>query len=126
VAAIEALRARGIKVLLVTGRILGELQRVAGDLRFVDCVIAENGAIAYFPDNEHKTVLAPPVSQALTARLAALDIEFQAGECLIDADATSAPAILEAVHALELPVILAFNRSRVMALAQGVSKATGS
>ena len=39
--AIAAARARGIVVLLVTGRILDELRRVAGDLHFVDGVIAE-------------------------------------------------------------------------------------
>ena len=30
------------------------------------------------------------------------------------------------IRELELPIVLSFNRSRVMALAQGVSKATGS
>lgn len=58
-AAIATLRGRGVKVLLVTGRILGELQRVAHDLRFVDAVVAENGAVVYFPDSGHRTVLAP-------------------------------------------------------------------
>jgi hypothetical protein len=124
-AAIGALRSGGVKVLLVTGRRLSELQRVVRDLRFVDAVVAENGAVAYFPDSGHRIVLAPPVSRALTARLAALNIAFQAGECLIDADADSAPAMLDVIRALELPVVLVFNRRRVMALPQGVSKATG-
>jgi len=124
-AAIAAARASGVKVLLVTGRILTELRRVAGDLRFVDAVVAENGAVVYFPDSGHRTVLAQPASPALIARLADLGIPFQAGECLIDADANSARAMLDVIHSLELPVVLLFNRTRVMALAQGVSKATG-
>jgi hydroxymethylpyrimidine pyrophosphatase-like HAD family hydrolase len=124
-AAIAAVRTSGVKVLLVTGRILTELRRVAGDLRFVDAVVAENGAVVYFPDSGHRTVLAQPANSALIARLADLSIPFQAGECLIDADANSARAMLDVIHALELPVVLLFNRSRVMALAQGVSKATG-
>jgi hypothetical protein len=33
--------------------------------------------------------------------------------------------MLDAIRALELPVVLVFNRNRVMALPQGVSKATG-
>ena len=33
--------------------------------------------------------------------------------------------MLDAVRELELPIVLVFNRSRVMALAQGISKATG-
>jgi hydroxymethylpyrimidine pyrophosphatase-like HAD family hydrolase len=124
-AAIAEARSNGVKVLLVTGRILSELRRVADDLRFVDAVVAENGAVVYFPDSGHRTVLGQPVNPALTARLAELNIAYQAGECLIDADATAAPAMLDVIHALELPVVLLFNRSRVMALAQGISKATG-
>jgi hypothetical protein len=45
--AIALARTRGIVVLLVTGRILDELRRVAGDLHFVDAVIAENGAVTF-------------------------------------------------------------------------------
>lgn len=48
-AAIAAARAAGIVVLLVTGRILDDLRRVAGDLNIVDGVIAENGAVMHFP-----------------------------------------------------------------------------
>mgnify|MGYP001618146319 CR=1 FL=1 len=59
-AAVAAARASGITVLLVTGRILSELRRVAGDLHFVDGVVAENGAVAHFPASGHTTRLAPP------------------------------------------------------------------
>ena len=37
-------RRRGIAVMLVTGRRLDDLRRVAGELHFVDGVVAENGA----------------------------------------------------------------------------------
>jgi hydroxymethylpyrimidine pyrophosphatase-like HAD family hydrolase len=124
-AAIAEARRSGVKVLLVTGRILSELRRVADDLRFVDAVVAENGAVIYFPESGHRTVLAQPINPALIARLADLNVAFRAGECLIDADANAAHAMLDVIRALELPVVLLFNRSRVMALAQGVSKATG-
>ncbi len=54
--AIAAARARGIVVLLVTGRILDGARRVAGDLHFVDGVIAENGAVVHFPDSGHTSI----------------------------------------------------------------------
>ena len=57
--AIAAARTSGIVVLLVTGRILDELRRAAGDLHFVDGVIAENGAVLHFPDSGHTSTLAP-------------------------------------------------------------------
>jgi hypothetical protein len=67
--AIGIARRRGVTVLLVTGRVLGDLRRVAGELRFVDGVVAENGAVVHFPDSGHTTVLAPLVSRAFVSRL---------------------------------------------------------
>lgn len=123
--AIAAARARGIIVLLVTGRILDELRRVAGDLRIVDGVVAENGAVLHFPESGQTTVLAPTVPGAYADELRRRGIPHQAGQCLIDADANEAPALLNIIRTLELPLVLLFNGGRVMTLPQGVSKATG-
>jgi hydroxymethylpyrimidine pyrophosphatase-like HAD family hydrolase len=123
--AIAAARTRGLTVLLVTGRILSELRRVAGDLHFVDGVVAENGAIVQFPDTGHTSRTALPVPPALLVALAGRGIRYHAGECLVDADANDASDILRVIRELELPHVLLFNRSRVMVLSQGVSKATG-
>ena len=51
------------------GRILDRLCRVAGDLHFVDGVIAENGAVVHFPDSEHTSLLAPPIPEPFLAQL---------------------------------------------------------
>jgi hydroxymethylpyrimidine pyrophosphatase-like HAD family hydrolase len=123
--AITEARRRGVTVMLVTGRRLDDLRRVAGDLDFVDGVVAENGALVHFPDNGVTTTLAPPVSTPFVHRLRELGIPFQAGECLVEADAESAARILAVIRELEVPIVLLFNRSRVMALTQGISKATG-
>jgi hydroxymethylpyrimidine pyrophosphatase-like HAD family hydrolase len=123
--AIAAARTSGVVVLIVTGRILDELRRVAGDLHFVDAVVAENGAIVHFPLGGHTSVLAPPVSQPYIAELRRRSVPFQAGQCLVDGDADDGPRLLEVIRALELPLVLLFNRGRVMTLPQGVSKATG-
>src|SRR4029077_11607753 len=40
-------------------------------------------------------------------------------------DAMSAPAVLDALRQLQQPLILAFNRGRLMVLPQGVAKSTG-
>ena len=123
--AIAEARRRGIVVMLVTGRTLDDLRRVAGELHFVDGVVAENGALAHFPDSGLTTPLAPPIPPAFLTRLRERGILFQAGQYLVDADADLAPRILDVIRELELPIVLLFNRSRVMALNQGVSKATG-
>lgn len=123
--AIAFARTRGITVLLATGRILDDLRAVAGELHFVDGVIAENGAVLHFPESGHTSVLAPAVSQRLLDELARRGVRCGAGQVLVDADAADAPAILDAIRALELPLVLIFNKGRVMTMPQGISKGTG-
>lgn len=123
--AIAAARMRGVVVLLVTGRILDELQRVARDLHFVDGVIAENGAVMHFPESGRTSTLAPRIPEEFIAELRRRRIPFTAGQCLVDADANEGPRLLEVIRHLELPLVLIFNRGRVMTAPQGVSKATG-
>jgi hydroxymethylpyrimidine pyrophosphatase-like HAD family hydrolase len=123
--AIEAARATGITVVLVTGRRLDDLRRAAGDLRLVDGVVAENGSIVHFPESGHTTILAPTVPERFLTELRTRGFPVGVGRCLVDAEATEAPRLLDAIRTLELPLVLIFNGGRVMVLPQGVSKATG-
>ena len=123
--AIADLRAKDVVVLIVTGRILSELKRVAGDLHFVDAVVAENGAVLEFTSNGYSRLLAPPVPEQIMEALRHEGIPFQAGECLIDLGAETAPNLLALLERLELPLTLCFNHNRLMVLPQAVSKATG-
>jgi len=123
--AIEEARGQGIAVILVTGRILKDLRRVAGDLDFLDAVVAENGAVLAFPEKGRTMILTHPPSPVLIEELRRRDIHAVAGECIIEADASHAQRILEVIRELELPLVIAFNRSRLMILPPSVSKATG-
>ena len=122
---IGELRRHGITVVIVTGRILSDLRAVAGDLRYVDAVVAENGAVFAVPGSGHSTTLALRPPARFFEELEQGGIEFARGECIIDAHARHADAILRVIRDLELPLVLVFNRSRVMVLPQGISKATG-
>jgi hydroxymethylpyrimidine pyrophosphatase-like HAD family hydrolase len=123
-AAIAEVRARGIAVLIVTGRILGELQEVAGDLHFVDGVVAENGAVLWFP-NGHSRLITNSSSIPFLQELRRRGLEFKAGQCVVELDASAAPQVLSAIRDLELPLVLLFNRGRLMVLPQAVSKGIG-
>src|SRR5271157_6626276 len=61
-AAIMEARARGIVVVLVTGRILSDLKQVAGDVDFLDAVVAENDAVLAFPNGQTRLISTPPTS----------------------------------------------------------------
>jgi trehalose-6-phosphatase len=68
--AIAETRARGLRVVLVTGRILSELRAVFSDaLDRFDAVVAENGAVIGVGRRER--ALAPPVDDALDEALGA-------------------------------------------------------
>jgi hydroxymethylpyrimidine pyrophosphatase-like HAD family hydrolase len=123
--AIAEAREHGIVVVLVTGRILADLRRVAGDLHFVDAVIAENGAVITFPDSGYSRVVGQPPPTALLNEMRREGLLFAVGESIVDAHAETAPRILSILQRLELPLTLAFNRNRVMVLPQAISKATG-
>jgi hydroxymethylpyrimidine pyrophosphatase-like HAD family hydrolase len=122
--AIREARSRGILVILVTGRILSDLKRVLPETGLFDGIVAENGAVLAFPSGRTRSLGHVP-SRALLDELGRLDVDVTFGDCIIEADAAHGPQILGAVRKLELPLTLLFNRSRVMILPQGISKATG-
>jgi hydroxymethylpyrimidine pyrophosphatase-like HAD family hydrolase len=123
-ALVEA-RARATTLVLVTGRILADLQRLMRGLDLFDAVVAENGALLHFPRTGRSTLLACPPDPAFAAELGRRQVPFLAGECVVELDAHHAPLALAALRELELPLALLFNRGRLMVLPQAVSKATG-
>jgi hydroxymethylpyrimidine pyrophosphatase-like HAD family hydrolase len=123
-AAIAEIRASGLTVVLATGRILSDLQGVLGDLRVVDAVVAENGAVLAFPESGRSTALGA-APDSFVAALRQRNVQVTVGECVVETDASAAPIVLDLVRQMELPLVLAFNAGRLMVLPQGMSKATG-
>ena len=117
-------RAHGIAVVIVTGRILSDLRKVAGGLDFVDAVVAENGAVLALPNANIRLIGQPPPSIFLQ-ELRRRGIAFTAGQCVVETQADAAPPILSIIRQLELPLVLLFNRGRLMVLPQGISKGIG-
>ena len=122
--AIGEVRSRGIAVVLVTGRILSDLRRVAGDLDFVDAIVAENGAVLAFSGGNPR-LIGQPVPPVFLEELRRRGIEFSAGQCVVEFDAAWAVPILAVIRDLELPLVLLFNRGRLMVLPQAISKGVG-
>jgi hydroxymethylpyrimidine pyrophosphatase-like HAD family hydrolase len=124
-AVIGEAQGRGIRVVLVTGRILADLRRVAGSLALFDAVVGENGAVLSVPGDGRTRLLASPPPESLRKELARRNVPVVAGASVIEADAAQAHAVLQIVRDLELPLVIVFNRGRLMLLPQSVSKATG-
>jgi hydroxymethylpyrimidine pyrophosphatase-like HAD family hydrolase len=124
VEAIKEAQARGVVVILVTGRIMGDLRRVLPNPDLFEAVVSENGAVLSFPNVPSRMLTRAP-SQILLDELCARQVQVDFGDCIIEADAGDAPKILELIRKLELPLVLQFNHGRVMVLPQGINKATG-
>ena len=73
--AIEELRRSGRKLLLVTGRDLGDLKDAFGPLDVFDMVVAENGALLFDPARREETPLGEPPPPALVDRLRQLGVK---------------------------------------------------
>jgi hydroxymethylpyrimidine pyrophosphatase-like HAD family hydrolase len=108
-AAIARARAAGVKVVLVTGRILRALRRDLPDVdgRF-DAIVAENGAVLATEGRER--ALAAPVENELAHALQARRVPVLRGVVLLATDAAHDFVVLEESRRLGLEVQLVRNR----------------
>jgi HAD superfamily hydrolase (TIGR01484 family) len=127
VAALARFKASGKKLIMVTGRPLGELKDVFGHLDLFDIVVAENGGLLYYPSSDTERPLAPPPSEAFVARLRERGVDELAVNRTIVATHTGHHAVirdtLEEMGGLGLEIIL--NTDALMVLPAGINKASG-
>jgi hydroxymethylpyrimidine pyrophosphatase-like HAD family hydrolase len=123
-AALEEVRQAGLHVVLVTGRIFEELTRVAPDVsdRF-DVIVAENGAVAV----RHGRLLrlAEPVDGSLIGELTRLGTSVRRGEVIAALSGSQHQLVAAVIERLGLDCQIVTNRSELMILPRGVSKASG-
>ncbi len=123
-AALAEARARGIRVILVTGRIVNELRAVFADVEdHVDALVAENGAVLVTSLGVRR--LAAPIDRAVSWELSARGVVHRRGQVLIACSAADESAALEVIRGLGLDCRLVPNRDQLMILPAGVTKGTG-
>lgn len=123
-AALTKARARGVRVILVTGRIMSELRAVFPEVdEHVDAVVAEDGALLVTHGGVR--LLATPIGRAVSAALTGRGVAHRSGQVLIAGAAADEPAVLEVVRELGLDCRLVRNRGELMVLPAGVTKGTG-
>jgi hydroxymethylpyrimidine pyrophosphatase-like HAD family hydrolase len=123
-AALAEARARQIRVIVVTGRIMSELQAVFPDAwEHVDAIVAENGAV--LATQASVRLLAAPVGRSVSARLDARGVAHRSGQVLVACAAADEPAASEVIRELGLDCRLVRNRGELMILPAGVTKGAG-
>ena len=126
VEALARVRESGRKVLLVTGRMLPDLRSVCPDVdRMFDAVVAENGALLYFPETREARALGGTPEPALVEELRRRGVVFDLGSSIIATTEAYADAALAAVRDTGVERTLVFNKGALMLLPGGVTKGTG-
>jgi hydroxymethylpyrimidine pyrophosphatase-like HAD family hydrolase len=125
-AALGRLRATGRRLVLVTGRELGELLGIFPRIDLFDRVVAENGALLYRPEAKEQMVLGAAPPPAFVAELRRRGVgPISVGRVIVATWEPHRAAVLETIRALGLDLRVILNKRAVMVLPSGVDKATG-
>src|SRR5262249_10891435 len=126
IAALEQLRATGRKLILVSGRELGDLLRVFPRIELFDRVVAENGALIYTPATREEQPLGEAPPEALVAALRTHGVEpLSVGRVIIATWHPNEIVVLKTIRDLGLEHQVIFNKGAVMVLPAGINKAAG-
>ncbi|HEU5324083.1 MAG TPA: HAD hydrolase family protein, partial [Methylomirabilota bacterium] len=110
----------------VTGRTLPDLRAVCPEVdAMFDAIVAENGALVYFPDDREIRTLGAAPEPALVEALRRHEVPFALGASIIGTREPFAEAALAAIRVTGVERTLVFNKGSLMLLPGGVTKGTG-
>lgn len=118
-------RASGLKMVLITGRALDELQKVFSGLSLFDMVVAENGALLFDPFRGSEEPLCDPPSAPFLRALRNRRVPFSVGRRVVATVQPHDKEVSELLERMNLKMQIIFNRESVMVLPEGVDKGTG-
>jgi phosphoglycolate phosphatase (TIGR01487 family) len=125
-AALKRFKARKGSLILATGRVLSELTALFADLDVFDLVVAENGALLYWPRSGETRTLSDPPPPAFVERLTEMGVgPISVGQCIVATWTPHEGKVIEAIKAMGLDLSIVFNKGAVMILPNGVNKASG-
>jgi hydroxymethylpyrimidine pyrophosphatase-like HAD family hydrolase len=125
-AALERLRASGRRLILVTGREIDDLCRVFPHLTLFDLVVAENGALLYWPATRAEQVLGERPPEAFITALQQRGVgPLSCGRVIVATWHPHETTVVEVIRDLGLELQVILNKEAVMVLPSGVNKATG-
>lgn len=124
--ALHRLKAAGFILLMVTGREIEDLSTVFSSLDLFDLIVAENGALLYWPASRNSERLTEPPSEKFIETLRVRGVsELSVGHSIVATHEPYHQVVLEAIHDLGLELHVIFNKGAVMILPTGINKASG-
>src|SRR5438876_6382552 len=110
VVALKRLSESGRRLVLVTGRELGDLESVFDRLDLFEYVVAENGALLYQPASKAERALGPAPDERLVRRLQEQNVPLSTGRVIIATREPHEGVVLQAIRELGLELQVIFNK----------------
>jgi hydroxymethylpyrimidine pyrophosphatase-like HAD family hydrolase/ActR/RegA family two-component response regulator len=122
---LRQLKTAGFTIILVTGRTLDSFSQGGPFSDLCEAIVAENGAIVYFPRRD--TLLFPfgRLTPEVMQRLHMLDIPMERGMAIVATTVPHDRAILDLLREVGGGASVEYNRGAVMVLPLGATKGTG-
>lgn len=125
-AAVTRLRESGRRVLMVTGRELPELHSVCPYVSLFNVIVAENGAVLYWPETEREEVLCSPIPPDFIAEMNRQEVRpFSVGRSIFATWRPHEFVVQATIDRLGMHYHIIFNKRAVMVLPNNVNKASG-
>jgi hypothetical protein len=126
ISALRMFRQSGRKLILVTGRELTDLHKVFAHTDLCECIVAENGAVLYWPATREKRVLGPTPPEQFVNLLVQRGVQpLGVGDVIVGTWHPNENMVLEAIRELGLELQVIFNKGAVMVLPAGINKQSG-
>src|SRR5512142_415728 len=126
IAALERAAASGRKLLLITGRLLEDVQQVFPRLDLFTSVVAENGALLYDPANQREKRLAEAPPREFLQELRQRGVPpLSVGRVIVATWHPHEKTVLDVIREMGLEYQIIFNKGAVMVLPMGINKGTG-
>ena len=124
--ALRRVRDSGRKVLLVTGREIPDLFDTFAHPDVFDVIVAENGALLYYPSTKEERPLCDPPPEEFVQTLYARNVHpLSVGRVIVATVEPNETIVFETIHQLGIEQQVIFNKGAVMVLPSGVNKASG-
>nr|WP_255604359.1 DUF5752 family protein [Oscillochloris sp. ZM17-4] len=123
--ALRAAKAAHITLILVTGRTLDSFTPEGPFAELFDAIVAEDGAVVYFPRQDAVLLPFGRLPATLLERIGELQLPLEHGMALIATHVPHDEPILAALRAHGGGASVEYNRGAVMVLPLGATKGTG-
>lgn len=115
----------GYLLSIVTGRELDSLLSVCPQVDIFDFVLAENGAVLYFPKSRSMEILASPPPIEFLNQLLRRGVPFVQQRVITAIHIRYEEKVLSLIYELEFPLHVIYNKSWMLILPLGIDKGQG-